>query len=558
MERTGRKFKIVFSGLHNVQRTARQNDPIAHLGDAICIGPLLERGEWRDARALIEVPLANLGYYFETQNDSLDLVTRILSQTNYYPSLIQLYCKQLLDHITGDATRGASKSGPPYKIEAKQVEDAYRNQELQKAIRHRFMLTLRLDPRYEVIAYAIAYGFLNNGKNMTDGYPLGWIRDQVLSWWEAGFINCSDLESFRALVDEMIGLGVLRHTTSKDHYTFRSLNVISLMGNQDDIEDALLTKRELPSEYEPSIFRKSMKVEGHIKCSPLTALEMSKLKSLENGVVIITGSKASGLEDVDIFLEDAFQEGYFIRLDSVLDNASFSKKLEEITHRKKDGTTVYLVNYNTPWSEQWITSAIEKLRKLKSHDNFAKIVFIADQKYSYDLLDSKDSLFGETVIEGVTLMSLKPWHNNVVKQWLEETSLGPAEKQIEMIASVTGNWPALMYELQLRTKKLYQCSHSLEDLKKDMDDTAGVNRYLDLFGITDSRVSSILFTLAILNDDEPTSSDLCEQLENSSQIQVDKVLKWAYQLGYVSPLSRGGWKINPVVGKLLVTGKYSL
>ena len=36
MEQTGRRFKVVFAGLHNVQRAARDpNTPFAHLGEAI-------------------------------------------------------------------------------------------------------------------------------------------------------------------------------------------------------------------------------------------------------------------------------------------------------------------------------------------------------------------------------------------------------------------------------------------------------------------------------------------------------------------------------------------
>lgn len=104
MDRTNRRFKVVFAGLHNVQRTTRlANHPLAHYGEPINIGPLLDDGEWREARALIERPAASLGYRFE----SPDLVTRILSQTNYYPSLIQLYCSHLLRYVTNVQRSGA-------------------------------------------------------------------------------------------------------------------------------------------------------------------------------------------------------------------------------------------------------------------------------------------------------------------------------------------------------------------------------------------------------------------------------------------------------------------
>ena len=55
MDRTNRRFKVVFAGLHNVQRTTTlSNHPLAHYGTPICVGPLFDAGEWREARALIE------------------------------------------------------------------------------------------------------------------------------------------------------------------------------------------------------------------------------------------------------------------------------------------------------------------------------------------------------------------------------------------------------------------------------------------------------------------------------------------------------------------------
>jgi len=169
MDSTNRRFKVVFAGLHNVQRTTKQeNHPLAHYGDPLCIGPLLANGEWREARALVERPLASLGFRFE----SPDLVTRILSQTNYYPNLIQLYCTQLLRHITSlNIPTFDPKTSPPYVITSRHVDEAYQSQELRAQIRDRFMLTLQLDQRYEVIAYAMSYRyFLDSEHSLIDGF----------------------------------------------------------------------------------------------------------------------------------------------------------------------------------------------------------------------------------------------------------------------------------------------------------------------------------------------------------------------------------------------------
>jgi hypothetical protein len=91
MDRSNRRFKIVFAGLHNVQRTTRlANHPLAHYGEPICIGPLLDNGEWREARALIERPLGALGYRFALPDLNADPITHeLLPQPD--PTLLQSF-----------------------------------------------------------------------------------------------------------------------------------------------------------------------------------------------------------------------------------------------------------------------------------------------------------------------------------------------------------------------------------------------------------------------------------------------------------------------------------
>jgi hypothetical protein len=178
MDRTNRRFKAVFAGLHNVQRTTRHgNHPLAHYGTPICIGPLLDNGEWRAATGLVHDPLASAGYRFE----SPDLITRILSQTNYYPSLIQLYCAELVGHLTNpNDTNFDRKTSPPYQIANRHVADVYRNEDFRQGIRQRFNWTLQLDTRYEVIAYSIAHATLDD--KSPDVFSIDWIRSEAIYW----------------------------------------------------------------------------------------------------------------------------------------------------------------------------------------------------------------------------------------------------------------------------------------------------------------------------------------------------------------------------------------
>ena len=80
MLRTNRHFKVVFAGLHNVQRfQGIPNQPLAHFGSPILVGPL----EPSAAHLLVKEPFECLGYRFADES----VILRVLSYTNYHPGL---------------------------------------------------------------------------------------------------------------------------------------------------------------------------------------------------------------------------------------------------------------------------------------------------------------------------------------------------------------------------------------------------------------------------------------------------------------------------------------
>ncbi|MEK0195744.1 hypothetical protein, partial [Microcoleus anatoxicus] len=429
MTETNRRFKVVFAGLHNVLRTTRQaNHPLAHFGTPICIGPLLNNGEMRAATALVERPLASLGYRFE----SLDLIPRILWQTNYYPSLIQLYCEQLLKHITNpDVPTFDPKISPPYAIASRHVEEAYQSQDLRKNIRDRFKLTLGLDPRYEVIAYSIANGSQENETGMEDGFSVSWICEQVLYWWSDGFAGRSSEDEILALLEEMIGLGVLRES-NPGYFTLRSSNLALLMGTQREIETELLRHREPQPEYEPTTFRSPLLVNNKAdsRRSPLTVQQESYLLLREYGVSIIFGCQAAGIYDLWFFLESAFSKKIypFYYLENLSDIENFKQRLQKIsTRRKKDTTTLIVVSASTPWSQDWVDEAIQKIKRLRKEDSFIQLVFIADPQKAWQLVNYSSRGFDS--FKDMRFFSLKPWHDAALRHWLEDANL-PSELEV--------------------------------------------------------------------------------------------------------------------------------
>ena len=218
MDENKRRFKVVFCGLHNVLRnTERANHPLAHLGEPICVGPLLSNGDLEQARALIREPLAAVGYRFETDN----LITKILVWTNYYPSLIQVYGEALLHHL-----RQAPNRDFPGLVTAEDIQTVFAHDQFRDYIRNRFSLTLQLDERYEVIAYAMAFDLLGAPDRLAEGLLSNDIFDLAREFWPEGF----DIpkREFGTLLREMCGLGVLRRRRGDSGagcYVFRNPNV---------------------------------------------------------------------------------------------------------------------------------------------------------------------------------------------------------------------------------------------------------------------------------------------------------------------------------------------
>ena len=233
---TQRRFKVVFAGLHNVQRfQGIANQPLAHFGAPLCVGPL----EPDAAYQLVQKPLEYLGCRFADESGPL----RILSYTNYHPGLIQLFCQVLLNTI-----RSRSRSSyPPYEINQSDIEAVYR--QVRDRIRERFDWTLALDMRYQAIAWSLIVDQMEMRDSYALAYPPGEILRLVREWWPQGFNNVAT-EELRSLMDEMVGLGVLVRS-SNGQYRLRSPNLVRLMGTETDIEQQLL---ELVYKQPPVLF----------------------------------------------------------------------------------------------------------------------------------------------------------------------------------------------------------------------------------------------------------------------------------------------------------------
>lgn len=550
MDRTERRFKVVFAGLHNVQRTSRQqNNPLAHFQDPVCIGPLLDHGEPLKARELIETPLGSLGYRFE----SADLVMRILSQTNYYPNLIQLYCAHLLRYMN-EPGRGIADAAPPYVIKAKHVDEVYQRQELRDAIRERFGRTLELDQRYEVIAYAIAF-HTHSDSGIVDGYSVEFIRDAALSYWKEGFRESSSLDAIRDLLEEMIGLGILR-VTRPAHYTLRGPNVFLLLGTEDELLVKLTRPREPQPTQQPGAFRTAYRAStgiDKVRRNPLTVAQESDLRRRgegDSGVAVVFGCEAAGLGELEPFFEaDATgrHEEQFLKA-TTLD--AIGKIIAGALDTNDRRRALVFVPFEANWSYEWLRYAVEELKRVGETGATIRVVLEASPTVAWNILRANPMLFDDLASLKVKCVSLSPWNEHALRQWLDDCNFGLDMRR--RIEKETGCWPLLLrafYEGCQNNPKRWE--RVLECLTRAIEHQGLQSRLTNAFGLDVADPRQVLLVMAQLGQDV-CAQDLFSLVDGTSLRDIQTAIHWAERLNLIHAISADRFRLNETVARIVL------
>ncbi|RKZ93614.1 MAG: hypothetical protein DRR19_00490 [Candidatus Parabeggiatoa sp. nov. 1] len=559
METTHGRFKVVFAGSHHVQRIARDiNTPLAHLGTPICIGPLLGKGEEQQAIKLITLPFFMLGYRFV----SPDLPNRILGLTNYYPSLIQLFCWHLLEQLTvQNNVSFEAKESPPYIIQAHHIEETYQRQELRQAMIAHFELTLALDPRYRVIALLIALESVERRQRglFTEGFEVAWVRKEALSLWEKGFKDKS-YEAFRTVLDEMIGLGVLRKVGA--FYELRSPNVINLLGTQHEIEEALLdvVEKHPPLVYKAGSFRRALPKDIWLR-SPLTGQQESELLAPQNGVAVLFGAPIADLSDVEPFLNSACHSGLWAYevLESAMSLSDFQKQLQNaLPHNENIHSKLISISSSVPWNEQWVLEANEQVQRKQGLKMNCRILFLGGCKKAWLWVNADTTT--RRALNNVIRYSLQPWREAAVRGWMNDAGFGlDAPNQHKKFGRITGYWGNLLHEIGSRSKHSpHLWEKHLEDLKTELNHSA--KKWLQQLDLV-TEAAEVFTVMSSYNygatnqEYEPISIEELSHLSEKPYDSVEKVIEWADLLSFAKPDKNNRWILDWIVSRLIAQDK---
>ena len=531
MDRTERRFKVVFAGLHNVLRTVRQaNHPLAHLGDPIRVGAMLSNGEWRQAQALVREPLQAVGCRFERD----ELSTRVLAQTNYYPSLIQLYGAELVRRLRD------SKKTFPYVINAEDISAAYGSHELRSAIRERFLLTLQLDPRYEVIAYAVTQE-LHGEAELDRGLDPDMIAEAARAWWPEGF-EVTDVE-FTMLLHEMEGLGVLRSINGGRRYTLRNPNILLLLGTNDDIEKTLGKERQPPAVFEPAAFRARYPRDSQSskRRGPLTYRQETDLRAMGD-VAVISGCRAAGLENVEEFLRQRIEPELFRTLQPVSELVEFERELKDL-RPVRNMVTVCLVPRTVNWDLTWVEAAKQiQLRRARGRSMWSKVVFIAAPEMLWTM-SSQDPELG-----GVERIAIGPWDKRFLRHWLEDINFTADADHVNELMKTSGGWSTILDKFGEKPPRK-SWSTRIEELNHELvkDST------LPDFGIHSENFERTLRSLLSEKAFDSESIEVASEELGVEHAEIERRVEWSERLGLVLAEGDGRWTFNPLIRRLLET-----
>ncbi len=226
---TQNRFKFVLTGLHNVCRAenaTKENGIFGQLGTPLCVKPLSPA----DAMKLLSRPLGYLGF----QMDGRQHLETILTNTNYYPGILQFFGYMLVETLTGQYAKyyRAAQGNPPFTLRDEQLGAVMNSADLNKSIKDKFRWTLELDARYFMIARCIAALYHYSEEDGRMGGWLGYSVEEIRDMAQLYDIHCLENESiddFVNLLDEMVEMGILSQAKS-GQYRLRRSSFIDIIG----------------------------------------------------------------------------------------------------------------------------------------------------------------------------------------------------------------------------------------------------------------------------------------------------------------------------------------
>ncbi|MEU2549403.1 hypothetical protein ABZ618_28920 [Streptomyces roseolus] len=474
MEDTGRDFKIVFAGLHQVQRFNRLiNVVTAHGGRDVPVGPL----DPRDAVELVEKPMAAVGLVFETR----DLVWHILGLTNYQANLLQIFCDHLVSYMQ---QRPLPASGRHAPITWEDVQQVAGTEEVRGLIAERLRYTINLEDRYRVLALLIAVRSLEEGHG--HGYRPAELLEHARERWDEGFRQVTERQLIIYL-DEMVNLGLLIKLDGERVYAMRSPNVVNMLGTKVELENELRdTQFDQPYDYDPKVARRSLGSDRRTRVqrmSPLTDGQLSEILDHATRTTLVPCTPALGADLVARGLE-LHVDGHGLTIVPVGPGGDLTEVITA-NSRRNVGSRLLFVDLRGEDSGR-LEKAVERLLEYTESVRPEGTSSAPSRRYAVVLCDPDAA----AAVEGaVGVVHPERWSLNSLRAWPESPFTSPDDRR--NLFRVTGGWPVLVELAMAKVRLGKRQQDVLKELLAEMASPQRAEGHLKLAGLDASDVARL-------------------------------------------------------------------
>ncbi|MFF4920429.1 hypothetical protein ACFY4B_07600 [Kitasatospora sp. NPDC001261] len=471
MADTERRFKIVFAGLHQVQRYNRLTNSITgHGGEPVLVGPLRAKA----AIDLVVEPLAAAGLFFENP----DLVWSILALTNNQANLVQIVCEGLVEEMQG---RALSTEGGRPRITNADVQKVVAKGGIRDKIRDRLRLTIDLEDRYRVLTLILALRSLT----LTDGYARGYtpqeLQEEAHRVWPDGFPEQNGVDEVRTDLVEMEGLGLVLPLPGRSNsFVMRSPNLVNMLGTRDELEAELRTSEFTQKyDYNPRVARRSIGVDSGrvMRMSPLTDEQWHD--ALSRRAAVITASAALGADSLAKAAEQ------HVGRECQVVSAAPAELTQTVTRwaRERSPHLIFVDLRGVPAAD--VRAAVERLAKYASAaEEEGKEI---PRRRALAVVDPLTAL-GPDFPE-VSRAQPQRWNATSLRAWPEQPFVSVEERR--NLIEVTGGWPAFVeraiaqYLQGAPRERLFDATRALTD------DPDFARSHLRRVGLSDRRVEQM-------------------------------------------------------------------
>ncbi len=547
METTSRSFKVVFAGLHQVQRFNHLTNVVtAHGGPGILVGPLKPQA----AVGLVEEPLAAVGLTFETP----DLVWHILGVTNYQANLVQIFCDHLVAYMQQRAMPADGRHAPITWDDVQAVANLERVREL---IAERLRYTINLEDRYRVLTLLVALRSLEHG--YTHASRPSELLEAAHEIWDEGFPLNSERQ-LTIFLDEMVGLGLLIRVPGEERaYAMRSPNVVNMLGTRNELQSELNdTEFDLPYDYNPRAARRSIGTSGGVqRMSPLTEGQFGDMLSNPTRTTLVPCTRALGDDQVERGLR-LYGGGYGLDIISVAPGDNLTEAITANSRRK--GSRILFVDLRGRNADQ-VRDAAERLVKHTggtAHDTDATPG--APRRYAVVLCSPDTTVEAEKTGAGLVLP--ERWTVDSVRAWPESPFGSPQERR-GLIES-TGGWPGLVETAMHNVRSGMRQKEVLQSLRELWGTPEAAAAHLEAAGLTPADVSRLTAWAQFYSGEEYTAGKAAmtpgdiaaaffDQSDDDPLAAAEHLLKRLDGLAVLDPNKAGGVRLDPVTFRALKT-----